>query len=391
MFSNASTDGDAANKVCSANTVIGRWEGNTFHVHGRIGAYPINLYLRVTDRSIESNGLNLDRYLCEGFDSHGDTRGLSQAILNNLDYHNVFVGQYGTGDVHYRQHTSLSNNNLIYWKETKNFEDGCSAHITGSYYADGNLALPDQATFIIEDSYLEDVHLEANHHCGLLCFPQYIFHNTYWSNSKADDWMDFNKGETDFGDIFSLSPDMDPEAEGSPFPPGFVSLVHSHYDYLLSAPNDECVSSTDLGLGSRYDNGILCKKPLRALKIYSRGLVEGTAPSLLVEVGFLGNLDVSQLIPFHYLASEKQGYAFPVIPTVTSEELNGATRFLTSRSREILCRNLFSLRKCHRSLAVRLSVKKVNTMFDAIMRRCLVLPFLIFASSHVGPLLSKVL
>jgi hypothetical protein len=30
-------------------------------------------------------------------------------------------------------------------------------------------------------------------------------------------------------------------------------------------------------------------------------------------------------------------------------------------------------------------------MFDAIMRRCLVLPFLIFASSHVGPLLSKVL
>jgi hypothetical protein len=85
--------------------------------------------------------------------------------------------------------------------------------------------------------------------------------------------MDFNKGEAAFGGIFSLSPNMDPEAEGSPFPPGFVSLVqHSHYEYLLLAPNDECVSRTDLGLGSRHDNEILCKIPLRALKINSQGL-----------------------------------------------------------------------------------------------------------------------
>jgi hypothetical protein len=127
--------------------------------------------------------------------------------------------------------------------------------------------------------------------------------------------MDFNKGETYFGGIFSLSPNMDPEGEGSPFLPGFVLLVQ-HYQYLLSAPNDECVSSTDLGLGSCYDNGILCKRPLRALKIYSQGFVDdGTEPSLLVEVRFLDNMDVSQLIPFHCNWPKRQGYAFPVIPT----------------------------------------------------------------------------
>jgi hypothetical protein len=47
MLSNASTKGDAANKVCSPNTAIdGWWEGNTFHWHGHFGTYPINLSTR---------------------------------------------------------------------------------------------------------------------------------------------------------------------------------------------------------------------------------------------------------------------------------------------------------------------------------------------------------
>ena len=28
---------------------------------------------------------------------------------------------------------SVNNNNLIYWKSTKNFQDGCSAHIYGAH------------------------------------------------------------------------------------------------------------------------------------------------------------------------------------------------------------------------------------------------------------------
>ena len=45
-----------------------------------------------------------------------------------------------------RDHFSAASTNLIYWKETKNFADGCSAHILGGTYRSGNMALPDQAT-----------------------------------------------------------------------------------------------------------------------------------------------------------------------------------------------------------------------------------------------------
>ena len=49
-----------------------------------------------------------------------------------------------------------------------NFKNGCSAHITGGSYAGGNLALPDQSTFLIEDTFFGDgVSFEANHHCNV--------------------------------------------------------------------------------------------------------------------------------------------------------------------------------------------------------------------------------
>ena len=78
--------------------------------------------------------------------------------------------------------------NNFSWKETKNFENGCSAHITGSSYAEGNVALPDQATFIIENTHFgNSVSLEASHHCGVgstggLCQPTYILDNVKWTN-----------------------------------------------------------------------------------------------------------------------------------------------------------------------------------------------------------------
>ena len=77
----------------------------------------------------------------------------------------------------YNGHHSYDNNELLYWKETKPFNNGCSAHVTGGSYAMGNLALPDHATFLIENTLFgESVSLEAAHHCnvgttGVLCFP----------------------------------------------------------------------------------------------------------------------------------------------------------------------------------------------------------------------------
>jgi hypothetical protein len=203
--------------------------------------------------------------------------------------------------------------------------------LTGSYYENGNLALPDQGTFIIEDTVFGDnVGLEANHHCqigttGVLCMPQYILHNVDWRNRNTESkWMWFQfEGPTAFGGIFTLSPESETQSEGSIFPPGFVSLVSSRYTYLLSAPDNACVLSSDLGYGTRYDNGILCTKPLRSLKIYSRGVVN--APFMLVQVWFNNVLGVeshdatppsaTQSIPFHWIGSgEKQGYSVPVIP-----------------------------------------------------------------------------
>ena len=101
--------------------------------------------------------------------------------------------------------SSINNLNLIYWKTTKNFEDGCSAHLKDGaaapvhaawacsaldaahgmvcglwrclqgYYSGGNLALPDHAAFLMENVHFDGrISLEANHHCnegvtGVLC------------------------------------------------------------------------------------------------------------------------------------------------------------------------------------------------------------------------------
>ncbi len=70
------------------------------------------------------------------------------------------------------------------------------------------MALPDQATFLIEDTVFGDqVSLEANHHCnegttGVLCFPQYLFHNVVWKRADmSNPWVRFQ-----YGGVFSLSP-----------------------------------------------------------------------------------------------------------------------------------------------------------------------------------------
>lgn len=121
----------------------------------------------------------------------------------------------------------------------QNFGNGCSSHLVGGSYADGNMALyvtfvklhyttphvtslmvfivpflapfsPDQGTFIIENTTFSDgAILEANHHCnvgitGVLCMPQYIFHNVHWKNA-APNWMYFQSGNTQGKTQYPLS------------------------------------------------------------------------------------------------------------------------------------------------------------------------------------------
>lgn len=87
--------GSAYGKVCTSDAQLGRIEGNTFHGHKRFGTYALGSnYPKVTDQSVDTNGYNIDQSQCRGFDSQGQTRGFPAAILNNLDYGNVFVGHY---------------------------------------------------------------------------------------------------------------------------------------------------------------------------------------------------------------------------------------------------------------------------------------------------------
>ena len=65
-------------------------------------------------------------------------------------------------------------------------------------------------------------------------------------------------------------------------------ILCSPFDYgtdLLFLPGQPCVLSDSIAseFGFPYDNGILCKVPLRALKVYSRGQSAGSAPNLKVE------------------------------------------------------------------------------------------------------------
>ena len=129
--------------------------------------------------------------LCKPFDSYGNTQGLSSAFVNHVDYGNGFVGHYSGGDLQHYGHQSIDNDSLIYWKETKTFANGCGSHLINGYYKKGTMALPDQATFIIDNVVIgDDTRMEANHHCnvgttGVLCMPTYILHKVKWENNYS--------------------------------------------------------------------------------------------------------------------------------------------------------------------------------------------------------------
>ena len=55
----------------------------------------------------------------------------SMMITNHVDWDNDKNGQYGLGDIQYHAHSAINSGSLMYWKETKSFSDGCSAHISG--------------------------------------------------------------------------------------------------------------------------------------------------------------------------------------------------------------------------------------------------------------------
>jgi len=204
------------------------------------------------------------------------------------------------------------------------------------------------STFGVSDNFSSflNAEFEANHHCavgitGVLCMPQYLMHNVKFKKNGGNwlwfqNWVREDHSYTQVsGGIFSLSP---PNAavvmaqgrlEDSLFPDGYVSVVSSTFLYLLDHPDDACIRASDISdeIGSRYNGSkggaILCKVPLRSLKIYTRNLLAGNSPSdLKVDAWFNSstnsNPDATQNIRYHQSGPDnisfKQGYSIPVIP-----------------------------------------------------------------------------
>jgi len=94
--------GTTAGQLCADQQHWGRLEGNTWHGHGRFGTYVlVSVFPKRTDRSLTTGGVVVDRDSCGAWTSEGGDAGMPQAISSNVDYDNVFVGQYGLGDVQY--------------------------------------------------------------------------------------------------------------------------------------------------------------------------------------------------------------------------------------------------------------------------------------------------
>ena len=68
--------GGVQGQVCESDAKLARVEGNTWHGNGRFGTYTLGSnYAKFTDQSITTDGQNIDKSLCNGFDNNGNERG----------------------------------------------------------------------------------------------------------------------------------------------------------------------------------------------------------------------------------------------------------------------------------------------------------------------------
>jgi hypothetical protein len=309
-------------EVCTVHMPLGRIEGNTFHSHGRFGTYVLSStwpHQHDFEELLAADGkLGSSAPTCTGWTADGNDRGSPATMRNNVDYYNTFVGQYDAGDIQYANHFSESNNCLIYWKVTKNFQDGCSAHMSGGYYSSGTMNLPDQGAIVIEDSVFENsVAFEANHHCnigvtGMLCAPTYVFDNVLFKGSNfrffwADDLTGDNMAEAG---LFVLAPNY---VGDSPFPGDMVGLASKVFEsFLVDYDTDGTCSLTT---ESKFSQGVLCSKPMRMIKVWTFDLDKASAPRL--KVSFYRNdvIQFSSSVKLYAIGGvqRKQGYRFPVI------------------------------------------------------------------------------
>jgi hypothetical protein len=243
------------------------------------------------------------------------------------------------GDVQFDKHVAYDNNNGMYWKSTKNFANGCASHLKGGLYSDNSLALPDGSTFVINAQFEGPISLESNHHCnvgvtGFHCYPTYILDECdfrQWSGGwSGQPEIVFQEQANNFGGIFALSPStiaLGTNDDDGLFPSGFVALVSHTNEHLLPIDGGtSCLRTSEttfqrsVGDFGPEENpgGILCKRALRAVKMWTVGLAAGAAP-LSVSIIQSGATVSTFSVPFFMIGLnggswpegfQRQGFAF---------------------------------------------------------------------------------
>jgi hypothetical protein len=321
--------GTVQGKVCANNLPVGRFEGNVLHGNGRFGTYFVaSSWPRRVTQSLSTNGFTSN---CQAFGPNGEDRGYPVALVDNVDYHNAFIGSYAMADVQFLNHRATDSLNLIYHKETKNFADGCAPHFKShTFEGPGTLSLANgPATIIFEDCTFTGtrLHIHMNHHCdlsteggsGSVCNSQYMLVRPKWSIQNDNDWIDFggDSGTYTHGGMLVLSPEDAANPNGVVFPPGFQGVVDGFHSWLLALDGgNTCVNSSSLGFYRRWHQGILCKKPLRRLNIYTFDIDRTTAGNLQIDAYQNGNFVSRGQMLFsraYFTDGRMKGYAAPVL------------------------------------------------------------------------------
>ena len=133
--------------------------------------------------------------------------------------------------------------------------------------------------------------------------------------------MYFQKDANNYGGMFTVAPSEQLNSNGTIFPDGYVALAGRFMTHLLAIDGGRtCTKAAEISstIGQQYDHGILCRRPLRPLKIYTKGLTYSSAQKLKMELWQNGSKIVTFLMPFHQISADGQthwqGYALPVIP-----------------------------------------------------------------------------
>lgn len=107
--------------------------------------------------------------------------------------------------------------------------------------------------------------------------PTYLFVNMTWKGNKQEAIVKWHEGDgrdSNYGAMFTLGPD-DSLNGNALFPPGYRSIIHPYWDYLLELDNKlTCFRESQVNEPkSKYQfkmtpyGAILCIKPVRRLEV----------------------------------------------------------------------------------------------------------------------------